>query len=1027
MSGNDGRRYWRSLQELGETPEFQDALAREFLEEPKADRVDAQIDGTTRRHFLGIMGASMAMSGLAGCVRRPERPILPYTRAPEDVLPGVANYYATATSLGGRAIGLIAESHEGRPTKLEGNPDHPASFGGLTMLHQAMVLDLYDPRRLGAPDSGYKVDWAVENEFLRKQFAALRATNGEGLFILSPAIPSPTLADLRTRLSSQLPRARWLVFEGVSDDNRRAGLKAAYGGEALVPDYAFEKAKVIVSLDSDFLGTEGDVPANMHRWAQRRLPDAQGGMSRMYAIEGVHTITGSNADHRLRVKTSQVEGVAFALALALEQQGLTLLPDVKAAAEKLAAKDVKPEFIQALAKDVMRSRGAALIVAGRRQPPVVHALAAVLNDALEAFPNLITYFPDRTRASGDKGDFDNLRELTEALKANRVDTLLVLGGNPVYTAPGDLGFAEAYKNAKTSIYLAETFDETAKASKKVLPKTHFLEAWGDLVATDGTVSIQQPLVAPLFGAKSEIEILATAMGAEPADGYGLVRDTWQRVEGPLAFTRKWRKWLNDGFRPNMKEGLASFRRATGIGGLAESRQAAAGDGLEVVFVPSYTVYDGRFATNSWLLEAPDPMTKLTWDNVVALSPATAAKLGVTEGEMVGEQSTKVRLTVGDKTVEGYAWILPGTADDTAVVQLGWGRAFDSYLPFHETGAVGFDVSPIRSSESPDLRGGGKLALAGAGEKLACVQRYGRQDPGRGYEARPMVREADLATFEKNPQFAKPGLIEHGKPFPQGKLVAHPPAEALHPEHDYSKGHQWGMAIDLNTCTGCNACLMACVAENNISPVGKDQVRRGRELHWIRMDRYFTGDANDPQVVHQPMTCQQCENAPCENVCPVAATVHSPEGLNDMAYNRCIGTRYCANNCPFKVRRFNFYNYAEKWPETVHMVRNPNVSVRFRGVMEKCTYCVQRINTGKRRAKMAPDEASAKQAITEITTACAQTCPSGAIVFGDINDPTSKVAQLKKTDRDYGLLTELNIKPRTSYLAKIRNPNPEIRG
>jgi molybdopterin-containing oxidoreductase family iron-sulfur binding subunit len=1021
MSGNDERRYWRSLEELGDTPEFREALAKEFLEEPKADRVAEQIDGTTRRHFLGIMGASLAMSGLAGCVRRPERPILPYVHAPEDVLPGVAQYYATATSIGGRGIGLVVEAHEGRPTKIEGNPEHPMSLGGTTMLHQGLLLDLYDPQRLQNPQSGGKdVDWNAAADFLRKHFADLRNSGGEGVYILSPALPSPTLADLRVRLLSQIPRARWLVYEPVSDDNQREGLKAVLG-EPVVPDWRLEQTAVVVSLDADFLGTEGDVAAQTRRWADSRRMNDGRPPARLYAVEGVHSLTGSNADHRLRVRTSQVEGVAFALALALADEGIVIPDDVKSAAERLAAKDVKPELVKAMAHDLARSKGQALVIPGRRQPAVVHALAAVLNEGLEAHGKCLYYFPDARRAKDDNGDFANLRELAEALNGGKVDTLLVLGSNPVYSAPGDLGFADAYKKAKTTIALSDTFDETARLSKWVLPRAHFLETWGDVVATDGTASIQQPLIAPIHGARSEIEVVALALGNDITDGYGLVREFWKRADGAVNFHARWRRTLHDGKRAEPFFGAhPTYQKATGLAGLADNRQPAKADGLELVFLADYTTYDGRFASNSWLQEAPDPMTKVSWDNPVVLSPATARKLGVGNEE-------RVKVEVGGKSIDGVAWILPGVADDTLELALGYGRDFQSYLPYHDAGRVGFDVNPLRGSQSPDLRSGGKLSASGGTYELACVQRYSRQDPGLGFAARPMVRETDVANFQKNPTFAKPGIHKEGEPYPKGKLVVHPPAESLYEEFDYSKGHQWGMVIDLNTCTGCNACLVACVAENNIPPVGKDQVRRGREMHWIRMDRYFTGDENDPQVVHQPMPCQQCENAPCENVCPVAATSHSPEGLNDMAYNRCVGTRYCANNCPFKVRRFNFYNFAEHWPEVVHMSRNPNVTVRFRGVMEKCTYCVQRINVAKRRAKLAKDEDGAKAAMTAIQTACAQACPGGAIVFGDINDPSTKVAQLKKQDRDYGLLTELNVKPRTSYLAKIRNPNPEIKG
>ena len=1021
---------WRSVDELKQNEAFQKAQADEFAE----DTVAPELDGTTRRHFMGVMGASMAMASLAGCVRRPVDHIVPYSRAPEEFLPGIKQHFATATHIGGQVVGLLVESHEGRPTKIEGNPDHPASFGKASAQHQALVLNLYDPARLRVPRKDRApTSWEAVEDFFRSHFGALRNKQGTGLAILSEAIPSPTYADLKRRMRATFPNARWVTYEPVSDDNQRIGLQAAFELPVRAR-HELNMASVVLALDSDFLATEGEAVANAHRWAlTRKIETPEAGMSRLYCVEGRYSLTGTNADHRLRLPTSRIEQFTWALLEEVEKLGGAFPVLVTQAAGPITAGlDAKTRtFAAVVAEDLMASRSGSserfgLVIAGRRATPVVHALTALINLAIGAQSKTVTYFPDPRRADEEPGDMAAIRALTESLKAGQVDTLLVLGVNPVYSVPGDLGFADAIKQAKTTVVLADYPDETANGATWAIPRAHFLEAWGDLASLDGTTSIQQPLIAPLHGAWSELEVLARVLGDEKTDGYTLVRGFWQSRMGGAGFHKKWRRWLHDGVVENPSFGsLPVYTRPQGIGALASKAPGALPDvrNLEVVFVEDPNIHDGRFANNSWLQEAPDPMTKITWDNTFSVNLATAEALRL-------ENEDRADLSVGGKQVAGVVWITPGIADGTVLVTLGYGRSFDNFLPYHDEGKVGFDVGVIRHSDSPDLLTGGKLAKASGKYPLACVQRYGSQEPGFDFEARPLVRENTVEGFKKNPSFAKPGIIEHGKPFPQGTLVAHPEPKSTYPDWDYSQGHQWGMVIDLNTCTGCNACLVACVSENNIMSVGKDQVRRGRELHWIRMDRYFVGDDDEARVVHQPMTCQQCETAPCENVCPVAATAHSPEGLNDMAYNRCIGTRYCANNCPFKVRRFNFYNYSKGQDELIHMQRNPNVTVRFRGVMEKCTYCTQRINDGKRQARMARQngrEDDARKLVDAIMPACQQTCPTDAITFGDINDKGSKVAKLKALSRDYQLLSELNLHPRTSYLAKVRNPNPKLVG
>ena len=1055
--------HWRSLEELERTESYEDRMQREFgeyVEQP-------ELDGNTRRHFLSVMGATMAMTGLSGCVRRPVDHIVPYARQPEEVLPGVASHYATATHIGGRAIGLLAESHEGRPTKLEGNPEFPASpGGGLTASQQAMLLELYDPQRMLTPYTGKPQapsSWEAASAAISKHFTELLADPARKVAILSEANPSPTAAHLRSRFLKTFQGSSWFTYEPVSNDNERLAL-GTFFGRPVRPVYQINKADLVLSLDSDFLGTEGDSVSNSWQWAQgRKIEKAGDKISRFYAVEGTYTVTGTNADHRLRLAPAQVEAFAFHL-LGLVGGKAAPPPALKAAiAERSAGLPEEAKKWAAAVADDFFGEGKPLpgvVIPGRRATPLTHIVATILNRALRGRTGTVYYCRDITRPEDDLGDMAGLKKLAADLNAGGIDTLVVLGGNPVYGAPGDIDLAAAIGKAKTVVALTDHLNETSKLATWALPRAHFLETWGDIGFTNGVAAIQQPLIEPLHGAWSEIELLARALGDADTNGHTIVRGFWKakfsksRNFVAAGFHKAWRKWLHDGRTSMSVSGPISAVESANpkpVGKLLEAAKpkAPTATDLELVFTPDPMLYDGRFSNNSWLQEAPDPITKITWDNVAAMSYATAKRLDALQNE--GEKdAVLVNVTAGGKTVKMPAWCIPGMADDVIEVHLGYGRKFGNYLPYHLDNAVGFDVSPLRTSASPNSVSA-KVAVAGGTYDIASVQVYGQQaattdstgfGPREGsWGVRPMVRETTLEKFNKDPKFAQPGIIRHGEKFPQGKLVAHPPARSTYNDWDYSKKgdpkkrqwpisraeYQWGMAIDLNSCTGCNACLVACVAENNIMSVGKDQVRRGREMHWIRLDRYFVGDLDNPQVVHLPVNCQQCETAPCENVCPVTATSHSPEGLNDMAYNRCIGTRYCLNNCPFKVRRFNYYNFSKGQTELYHMARNPNVTVRFRGVVEKCTYCVQRINLGKRNANLAPNKRAARAAIDAIQTACQQTCPTNAITFGDLWDDNSGVSKAKRQDRDYGLLTELNLVPRTTFLAKIRNPNPKMGG
>jgi MoCo/4Fe-4S cofactor protein with predicted Tat translocation signal len=1069
------RKYWQSLTELTESPELDVAVQDEF-----PNGLDSEdIGGPNRRHFMGIMGASMAMASMSGCVRRPVENIMPYAKMPEDVLPGVPSYYATTTHIAGDAIGLVVESNDGRPTKIEGNFEHPDSMGGINGTHQAMVLDLYDPARLRTPSKGkVPATWTAAEKFMKSHFGQLVTAGGAGLHVLSGANPSPTFDTLRRRFNQRLPKSSWYTYEPISYDNQRAGLKAAFGKNRRAV-YSFSRARCVLSLDSDFLGTEqGDVH-NARNWASLRdLKSNLDKMSRLYMVEGIFSLTGTNADHRLRLRTSQIEAFAFLVAEELMKDGLILPEDLRAAIKprtaSLRSNKKALKFAAAVAKDLMARQmrvGMAtdgLVVAGRRQSALVHNLAAAINYFLSKDSGVVSYFDDPARDPADAGDMANITALTAALNAGSVKSLVILDSNPIYSAPGDVGFAAALAKAKTAgtqvICLADTGDETTKLADWVIPRAHFLEAWGDTVGSTGTLAIQQPVIEPLHGAWSEIEVLARMLGDEPTDGYTLVRNMWKRVYGATGFTTRWRQWLHDGkaIKPinYPQEGNPQHQGAGALLSTKVPSGKAAKDNLELVFVEDSRLYDGRFSNNSWLLECPDPITKIAWDNAALVSPKTAEALGIPPSSQIGKtETTRILLEVGGKNVEMPAWIVPGMADNTVVVAMGHGRDFASYLPYHDRGVVGFDVNPLRSVQSPDLLTGATISKKGGMYPIACLQRFGRQEPGFDFPKRALVREATLSEYQDDPTFAQEGIIQHG---PNGAVVPkktvrgedtdyvvfHPPMKTPHDPPakgaDYSKGHQWAMVIDLNKCTGCNSCLVACVAENNIPSVGKEEARYGREMHWLRMDRYFVGDTDEPEVVHQPMLCSQCENAPCENVCPVQATAHSPEGLNDMAYNRCVGTRYCANNCPFKVRRFNFYNYTQSsstWEglkirgaqvvdpnsddELLHMVRNPDVTVRFRGVMEKCTYCIQRITRGKREASLAENALASRESIRKISTACQQSCPSDCITFGDINDKGNRLNEKRALDRNYQLLTELNLRTRTTYLAKVRNTNPAL--
>jgi molybdopterin-containing oxidoreductase family iron-sulfur binding subunit len=1028
LEGTRGREYWRSLEALSGTAEFKEFLHREFPQ-----NASEWLDPVGRRGFLKLMGASLALAGVSACTRQPDEELVPYVRQPEELVPGKPLFYATAMPFAGAGAGLLVESHEGRPTKIEGNPDHPSSRGATDLYAQAAILGLYDPdRSTTITNLGEIRSFASFVALVQGVISAQQTKQGSGLRILTETVASPTLAAQMDSVLERFPRAKWVQWESVGRHNVREGSRLAFG-DYVDAQYAIEKADVILSLDADFMCTGAAGVKHARAFASRRRIDGdRSQQNRLYVVESDPTNTGTKADHRVGMRASDIEGFARAVAMQLGVAGASggTVPEI-------AAKWIAP-----LVADLQAARGRSLVIAGDGQPAAVHALAHAMNAALANVGTTVTY--TQTAEARPMDQRAALRELVGEMNAGTVDFVMIMGANPVYTAPVDLNFAQALQKVRLRAHLGLFEDETAALCQWHINEAHFLEAWGDVRGDDGTVTIIQPLIAPLYNGKSALEVMAAFGQAGERSGYDLVREYWSRQSGlstvasptaspagavppptnaptqtqnpelrgapetpagtpppppaavagaPLpalsVFDREWRKWLHDGMVP----GTAFPPRTVAVQGTLAAQAPAprAAQGLEVVFRPDPSVYDGRFANNAWLQELPKSLTKLTWDNAALVSPATAARLNLISGDVV-------ELRQGGRSLRIPVWLAPGHAPDMLTLHLGYGRVRGGRV----ANGLGFDVNALRTTAAPDILQGVELSKTGETYDLASTQDHW------SLEGRNLVRVATKAEFDADPQFAK--------------KMEHQPLTGLtmYGEYKYD-GYAWGMAIDQNVCNGCNACVVACVAENNIPVVGKSQVMNGREMHWLRVDRYYTGDLENPDTYHQPMPCQQCESAPCEVVCPVAATTHSDEGLNDMVYNRCVGTRYCSNNCPYKVRRFNFLLYTDWTTESIKAQRNPDVTVRSRGVMEKCTYCVQRINSARVAAKL--EDRPIRDG--EVVTACQAACPTDAIVFGNINDPNSRVAQLKRNPLNYPLLAELNTRPRTTYLAIVRNPNTEL--
>jgi molybdopterin-containing oxidoreductase family iron-sulfur binding subunit len=934
------------------------------------------------------MAASLAFGGIAGCTRPPQETIVPYVRAPEELVPGKPLFYATAMPRNGYALGLLVESHQGRPTKIEGNPEHPASLGATDATAQASILSLYDPdRSQTAMHRGAISTWDRFMTELAGQREKLVESRGAGLRILTETVTSPTLAGQIAAILEDLPEARWHQYDPAAADSARSGSRQALGQDADVV-YHFDKADVVLSLDADFLQ---ELPGSV-RYARefinrRRASSGSGSMNRLYVVESTPTISGAMADHRLPLRPSLIEPLARVVASRLGA------PGAGGAAELPAG--ISENWLASVVQDLESHRGTSLVIAGAGQPPAVHALVHAINAALENVGQSLTYIEPVEPQPVDH--HESLRELLADIDAGKVQTLLILGGNPVYAVPDSAGFVERLAKVRQRIHLSEYYDETSFLCDWHIPAAHYLESWSDARAYDGTATIIQPLILPLYEGKSAHEVLSILQGQTGRSALQIVQDYWMQQLGEEDFGQAWRKALHDGVVPGSegKVQVSEFRvQEEGAGGQEPGTRGQGTDGIDVEFRLDPTLGDGALANNGWLQELPKPLSKIVWDNVASLSAATAQRLRVATSDVI-------EITLEGRSLEAPVWIAPGQADDCISLTLGYGRTKSGRVG---TG-VGYRAAAIMPASGARIAAGATIKRTGKKHPLSTTQNH------HAMEGRDIVRvtthqQLTEASEETTPQSA----IHNPQSLP-----------SLYPEYDYSSGNSWGMVIDQTACIGCNACVVACQAENNIPIVGKEQVAVGREMHWLRIDSYHVGEPRNPETYFQPMMCVHCEKAPCEVVCPVAATVHDSEGTSNMIYNRCVGTRYCSNNCPYKVRRFNYLQYSDETTPSLKLLRNPDVTVRSRGVMEKCSYCIQRINAGRIAAKLE----NRPIADGEVATACQQACPTRAIVFGNLNDPQAQVRRLKESPLNYGVLAELNTQPRTTYLPRVVNPHPDL--
>ncbi len=1053
-----GPQYWRSLDELSDTPGFREFVEREF---PQGA---SEIDGVNRRQFMKIMAASFAMAGvgMAGC-RRPEQNILPYSKQPENVIPGKPVYFASSMPTGKDNIPLVVETHQNRPTKIEGNAFYEPYGGSTDIWAQASVLDIYDPdRSMNSRFKSKKISKAKVRDLLEQINRSFLTKNGKGLAILAEPSTSLTRDHIIQELRLRMPEIVWAEYEAVNTDNPELATKELFG-KRLRPIYNFKKAKRILSIDADFLHKEPNhIQYSQDFASARRVFNSKDAdkINRLYQVESTFSLTGAMADHRLRLSSSDMTSFLALIAIEiLHKKGKN--DDFQFYLQKIAGKiDVDSKWIEECAEDLLKNSRKSVVVAGSHLPLEAHYLASFINHEIKATGKTVNYL------EATDNNVANIKDLRESINENNIDTLIILGGNPAYDAPADINFAELLKKVPNVIRFGNYFDETSEISQYHIAATHYLESWNLGRTFDGTIVPVQPMILPLFEGIQELEVLGRLMGHKSGDPYEMIVETVSRITTTNKIEYTFKQFLNNGYFPKSSYQKAKVKFKTDVlkirineANLISAQTSK--NNLEVRIVPDSSAWDGRYNNNGWLQECPDPITRLTWDNAILISPKLAKDLGYdpkahtflkiasmkSESYKRGrEVAPMAKLSVNGKSVSGPIHIQPGLADYTVMVTQGYGRSIVGRIGQ----GTGFSVSPIVDSNSPGIATGAKLELTGETYKLANTQEHWSM------EGRAIVREANVEDYQKHSDFVDHMGMESHSPAVYGaakndslqtKSAEQPRGNSLYKTPTFGGAQQWGMTVDLNTCTGCNACVVACQSENNIPIVGKDQVMRGREMHWIRLDRYYSsGDLetnkeeipSDPQATLMPMLCQQCEMAPCEQVCPVNATVHDDQGLNIMAYNRCVGTRYCANNCPYKVRRFNFFDWNKREideyykgptgpsgiPEISKMQKNPDVSIRMRGVMEKCTYCQQRIEQAKIAQKVkARDSADVNVPDGTIKTACQQVCPSNSIVFGDIRDASTEVSKIKESDRDYSVLGYLNTRPRTTYLAKLRNPNP----
>jgi len=990
LKGQKGKKYWRSVDELANTPEFQAAVEREFPGSPHEWG-----DDVSRRGFLKFMGASVALAGLAGCTKQPDEPIYPYVKQPEDLVLGKPNYFATAHPFVTGAVPLLVKSDQYRPIKIDGNPEHPYNQGASDPFTQGALLDLYDPdRSQHVLYRGENREWAEFAQELRLKVAGTK--DGTGIYFLSSTITSPTLARQWKAAQEKYPKATLVQY-----DPAIAGTSFEAGSS---PVYSLTDADVIVSLDADFLS--GAAFPGFHKlvreYAERRKSPEK--LNRLYAIESTPTTTGLKAEHRLGLRASEIPAFAAELAKAVGVAGVV--------APSYAWTGEQRKYLAALAQDLKAHASKSVVIPGLYQDASVAALAQAVNNTLGNTGKTVFLTPGAAipLLSDQKA---GLKALVADLNAGKVEWLVILNANPIYTAHADLNFVDAFSKADTVAHLGSHLDETGQISHWHIPAAHFLESWSDARAYDGTVSIVQPMIDPLYGGKTAHHVFQTLLDEPMLSPYDAVRETWKPViKGD--FETGWRKALHSGWIEGTALMLSS-QVASAVGLIVKAPSPSSKDALEIIFRPDPNIYDGRWSNVGWLQELPKPVTNLSWDNAAIVSGATLTKLGLEEDDIV-------ELSVNGRKVNAPVIVAPGHPDNSVTVHLGYGREFAGRVG----SGAGFNAYLIRHSDAPfyttgtvkKLEGKWGVAVTKSHFQDHRSKAFGGQGNGNNsLEADEAINERGIIRYATLDEYkADPGFANEGEGRPKTDK-----SNSLFPNWEYNEANAWGMSIDMNSCVGCNACIVSCYAENNIPVVGKQQVRIGRNMQWLRIDTYFEGDLAAPRAHFQPMACQHCENAPCEQVCPVGATVHTPEGLNAMVYNRCVGTRYCSNNCPYKVRRFNFLLYSDFETESLKLMRNPDVSVRSRGVMEKCSYCVQRISA----AKIEADKENRSIRDGEVVTACQQACPASAITFGNINDKQSKVTKLQADERSYQVLADLNTRPRTKYVAAVLNPNSEL--